>query len=61
MVESPKEKKKAGQGAEIKPHNCANEAQDKLHGPGRRVMNRMANGDFRCTVCSRELSKGEGK
>lgn len=57
-TKSKKEKKAAGQGCDIKRHNCPNDGQDRLHGSNMRVMNRMANGDFRCTVCGKELSKG---
>lgn len=43
----------------IKPCECQNEGQDKLHGKGKRVMNRIKpNNDkpkhYRCTVCGKE-------
>ena len=42
---------------------CANEGQDKLHGPGMRVFNRgvingpTPNADYTCTVCLKKVNK----
>lgn len=37
----------------IKKCLCKHEYQDKEHGKGKRVFNKMATGNYRCTVCGK--------
>lgn len=42
---------------QIRKCSCSNVMQDKLHGAGRRVMNKTAqSGVWRCTVCEKTSS-----
>lgn len=42
---------------ELKKCSCKHEYQDAKYGYGVRVHNKTANGDWRCTVCKREIKK----
>ena len=49
----------------IMPCTCDHPAQDRLHGPGRRVHNygpkAARDGGWRCTVCGSEKAGSAGK
>lgn len=42
----------------IKKHDCQSDFQDQRYGYGNRVMNKCKTGNWRCTVCGREVSSG---
>lgn len=46
--------------------DCKHDAQDRIHGPGRRVHNEKQGkgaqkGVYRCTVCKKEKGSAESK
>lgn len=45
----------------IKTCTCKSEFQDKLYGPGKRVMNEGNNKVFICTVCDKKFTPDIGK
>lgn len=42
--------------ATCKNPNCVSATQDALHGTGKRVLNQMKAGEYRCTACGFEQS-----
>jgi hypothetical protein len=45
----------------IKKCVCTHAWQDKKYGEGNRVANEMKNGNYRCTVCGKEMMSFEPK
>ena len=41
--------------------DCSNVQQDKIHGAGRRAMNKTAKDEWRCTSCDKIKASGGGE
>ena len=57
MKSNEPKKGRSNGGTFVQVCTCTHTAQDKLHGPAKRVHNRC-NGGGRCTVCAKVASEG---